>query len=105
MGRKPLEENTMFMTTYFDTRKNFCEVVFSKKGPNVPAGREPTKESIKNYVDIVCPVEFRTVNGRDTLAITKLSRDIDIDPIAAREINSSDINGGNVKSHGFQMRF
>ncbi|QMP18719.1 hypothetical protein CJ20_123 [Escherichia phage CJ20] len=95
----------MFMTTYFDTRKNFCEVVFSKASPGVPADKQPTKESIKNYADIVCPVEFRTVNGRDTLAITKLSRDIDIDPIAAREVNSSDINGGNVKSHGFQMRF
>ena len=46
------EENTMFMTTYFDTRKNFCEVVFSKKGPNVPAGCEPTRDSIKNYVDV-----------------------------------------------------
>ena len=42
----------MFMTTYFDTRKNFCEVVFSKKGPNVPAGCEPTRDSIKNYVDV-----------------------------------------------------
>ncbi len=95
----------MFMTTYFDTRKNFCEVVFSKKGPNVPAGCEPTHDSIKNYVDVVCPLEFRTVNGRDTLAITKLRRDIDIDPIAAREINSSDINGKNVKSRGFLTRF
>ena len=95
----------MFMTTYFDTRKNFCVVVFSKKGPNVPAGCEPTRDSIKNYVDVVCPLELRTVNGRDTLAITKLSRDIDIDPIATREINSSDINGKNVKSHGFLTRF
>ena len=95
----------MFMTTYFDTRKNFCEVVFSKKGPNVPAGCEPTRDSIKNYVDVVCPLEFRTVNGRDTLAITKLRHDIDIDPIAAREINSSDINGKNVKSRGFLTRF
>ena len=95
----------MFMTTYFDTRKNFCEVVFSKKGPNVPAGCEPTRDSIKNYVDVVCPLEFRTVNGRDTLAITKLRHDIDIDPIVAREINSSDINGKNVKSRGFLTRF
>ncbi len=95
----------MFMTTYFDTRKNFCEVVFSKAGPGVPADKQPTKESIKNYVDIVCPVEFRTVNGRDTLAITKLNHDINIDSSVAREVNTSDINGGNVKSHGFQMRF
>lgn len=105
MGRKPLGENTMFMTTYFDTRKNFCEVVFSKKGPNVPAGCEPTKESIKNYVDIVCPVEFRTVNGRDTLAITKLSRDIDISMVDASEINTSDMNGGDVKPYGFKMKY
>lgn len=99
------EENIMFMTTYFDTRKNFCEVVFSKAGKDVPVDKQPTRESIKAYADVVCPVEFRTVNGRDTLAITKLSHDINIDPSAAREVNTSDIYGGNVKSHGFQMRF
>lgn len=95
----------MFMTTYFDTRKNFCEVVFSKAPKDLPAHLQPTSESIKNYVDGVCPLEFRTVNGRDTLAIAKLNREIDIDPSIAREINISDIGGGNVKSHGFQMRF
>ena len=105
-GLRPLtEENIMFMTTYFDTRKNFCEVVFSKAPKDLPAYLQPTSESIKNYVDVVCPLEFRTVNGRDTLSIIKLNGEIDIDPSIAREINSSDINGGNVKSHGFQMRF
>ena len=54
------EENIMFMTTYFDTRKNFCEVVFSKAGKDVPADKQPTRESIKAYADVVCPVEFRT---------------------------------------------
>ncbi|AZV00909.1 hypothetical protein KNU35_gp022 [Escherichia phage vB_EcoM_005] len=39
----------MFMTTYFDTRKNFCEVVFSKAGKDVPADKQPTRESIKAY--------------------------------------------------------
>lgn len=95
----------MFMTTYFDTRKNFCEVVFSKGPKDFPAHLQPTKESIKNYADAVCPLEFRTVNGRDTLSIVKLNHDINIDPSVAREINISDINGENVKSHGFQMRF
>lgn len=95
----------MFMTTYFDTRKNFCEVVFSKAPKDLPAHLQPTRESIKNYVNLVCPLEFRTVNGRDTLAIAKLNREIDIDPSIACEINISDIDGGNVKSHGFQMRF
>lgn len=95
----------MFMTTYFDTRKNFCEVVFSKAPKGLPAHLQPTKESIKHYADVVCPVEFRTVNGRDTLAITKLNNDINIDPSFAREVNISDIGGGNVKPHGFQTRF
>lgn len=95
----------MYMTTYFDTRKNFCEVVFSKAPKGLPVHLQPTKESIKHYADTVCPVEFRTVNGRDTLAITKLNHDINIDPSVAREVNISDIGGGNVKSHGFQTRF
>ncbi|WVX92605.1 hypothetical protein N4000037 [Escherichia phage vB_EcoM_HZ_ZJUN4] len=46
-GLRPLtEENTMFMTTYFDTRKNFCEVVFSKAPKDLPAHLQPTSESI-----------------------------------------------------------
>ena len=95
----------MFMTTYFDTRKNLCEVVFSKPGSKVPVEKHPTKESIKNYVDIVCPLEFRTVNGRDTLSIIKLRKDIDVDFVNAGEVNTSGVDGRDVKPYGFQMKY
>lgn len=56
---------------------------------------------IKNYVDVVCFLEFCIVNGCDILVIIKFNCEIDIDFLIVCEINIFDIGGGNVKLYGF----
>jgi hypothetical protein len=74
---------SLIVSSYYDSRVGKSGTTLTPEQPGM------TVEAVREHIDFKCPVEFRTVNGVDTLYIVEIDADLVIHTI----------NTGRVEEH------
>lgn len=82
----------MIVSAFYDSRKKKVETIISDTRDGTPAN----KNGVKAYIDKYCPLEFRMVDGVDSLSINVINAKIEFIN-ATMPIGYSDSDGSNAK--------
>lgn len=80
----------MIVSSFWNEKRKGIETIIS----DTFDGKVPTIDAVRKYIDKYCPVEFRLINGADSLQINYINARLE-KLVTDRPVGYSDDNGDN----------